>query len=103
MFDNLGYIEKGLVYEGLIKLIESDSGHGFHNNDKGHPAYLIGKKGEYDYEKWGDSPDHNQLYKMLNHLSNQLKNQDVELGVQRKYIMNWADFCNLACEIHDRK
>lgn len=75
-----------IIYSALIHSIRSNSGIGFHN-EQGHPAYLMGKDGHIDFHMWGDSPDHNRLFKMVCELSKQYGNSEIS---------NWQQFCELA-------
>ena len=77
-----------IVYDALIHAVKTNSGIGFHNRDQGHPAYLAGAEdGSRDS---GDSPEENDLYKMLIRLS---EKYGIESGVR---ITNWRQFCELA-------
>ena len=57
--------EKHLIFEALVRMIKSNAGTGFHNDDQGHPAYTLGAKGEVDPVAGGDSPEENTLFKLL--------------------------------------
>ena len=98
MFENMEIIDRYLIYQGLLNLVKSNSGVGFHNNDQGHTAYQVGCKGKWDYEQWGDSPDRNRLYKMMHELSVALNETQFEAPT----ITEWGDFCLLAVEAYDK-
>lgn len=101
-FDSLTFSEKQLIYRGLLSLVTSNSGYGFCNNDQGHPAYAIGKGGTYDYEQWGDSPDHNRLFKMMHALSVELSAAEIDGSAEiGDYVFAWADFCRIAYHAYE--
>jgi hypothetical protein len=80
-----------LIYDALIHAIKTNSGIGFHNCDQGHPAYCMGAKDErVDFNTWGDSPNHNRMFKMVCALSKQYGDSQ---GIE---ISNWKQFCELA-------
>ena len=96
--------EKRLLYRGLLSLVTSNSGYGFCNNDQGHPAYAIGRNGEFSYQDWGDSPDHNSLFKMMHALSVDLSAAEIDGRAEiHEYVFCWADFCNLAYRAYDNR
>ena len=86
-----------LIYGALIHAIKSNSGIGFRNNDQGHPAYMIREDGSLPTEMgkiMGDSPDGNDLYKILHSLT-------ASLGeIAHTPIRSWSDFCRLAYDAH---
>lgn len=93
LFGKLEYSQKRMVFEGLMRMIASESTSGFTNCDKGHPAYsYTGEPGPNAYEAWGDSPEHNELYKMLVELSEDLRG-DPEV---KEFVNCWQDFCRIA-------
>jgi hypothetical protein len=100
------FFDKMYQYQGLKSLIESGSGTGFHNADLGHPVYVMGATGELD-ESWeyADSPEKNNIFKMLSKLTKELK----ELGIE-KYgfkwwydFSEWKDFCKFAVDVYNRQ
>ena len=101
-FESLSFSDKQLLYQGLLSLVTSNSGHGFTNSDQGHPAYAIGRSGKFDYAAWGDSPDCNDLFMMMHTLSVELSAAEIdgssEIG---DYVFSWSDFCNLAYSAYD--
>ena len=102
-FEALTFSEKRLVYLGLLSLVTSNSGHGFCNNDQGHPAYAIGSNGGHDYQQWGDSPEHNQLFRMMHSLSVELNAADEDKSSEiSDYVFSWADFCRIATEANKK-
>ena len=64
-FGALKFAEKQMIYQGLLSLVETNSGIGFANNDQGHPAYALGRNGTINHDEWGDSPDANLLFQMM--------------------------------------
>jgi hypothetical protein len=102
MFENLDYDTKLLIYEGLLKLVTSNSGEGFHG-DQGHPAYRVGRSGDVDYEQWGDSPEHNRLFKVMHELSVSLNAAEEKNPTVTDYVFSWADFCRMATDAYDRQ
>lgn len=95
-----------LIYQGLKSLIENGDGVGFHNADLGHPVYVSGAIGKFQ-EMWeyADSPEKNQLFKMLSKLSKELK----ELGIEDiRFIWwydfsEWKDFCKFAVDVYKKR
>lgn len=101
--EQFSFSEKQLLYRGLLCLVTSNSGYGFCNNDQGHPAYAIGRSGTYDYRQWGDSPDHNSLFKMMHALSVELSVAEIDSSSEiADYVFCWSDFCNLAYRAYER-
>jgi hypothetical protein len=104
MFESLEMSEKHIVYQALLCLIKSNSGVGFHNGDQGNAAYRVGAKGTIDYAAWGDSPDHNRLFKMMHTLAVELCQGDPEGKSEiGEWIYSWSDFCRTAVESYDRE
>jgi hypothetical protein len=102
-FDGLSFSEKQLVYRGLLCLVTNNSGYGFANNDQGHPAYAFGQDGSYDYQKWGDAPDQNQLFQMMHSLSVELSQAEIDSSAEiSDYVFSWSDFCRLAFSAYER-
>ena len=103
MFKQFETSDKRMIYQGLLCLVRSNSGVGFCNGDQGHPAYAVGREGKYDYQTFGDSPEHNRLFKMMHELSVALSEGDLdgssELG---NCIYSWADFCRIAYEAYEK-
>ena len=103
MFENMSFREKALIYRGLLSFVQNNSGSGFANNDQGHPAYAVGRSGTIEHKTWGDSPEHNLLFKMMHELSVDLSeaelDQSSEIG---EYVFSWSDFCNLAYDAYER-
>ena len=92
-----GHLE--LIYRGLKALIETGSGVGFHNADQGHPVYALGSKGEQDDSwRYADSPEKNELYKLLSGLSSEVKSRGVhKMNYTWWYdFSEWKDFCKFA-------
>jgi len=88
------------LYTALLNMVKSDAGTGFHNHDKGHPAYTIGASdGSYDLQVWGDSPEHSHLYQMMKALSDSL----ADCGDFRhdERVTDWQSFCRLALCSHE--
>ncbi len=98
----LSFSERKLIYQGLLSLVKSNSGVGFANCDQGHPAYAIGRKGEFDYRMWGDSPEHNELFKLMHSLSVSLSESEIDSSSEiLDYVFCWADFCQLAYSAYE--
>lgn len=95
MFEHLDSSSKRLLYNGLVALVRSNSGQGFHNNDQGHPAYVMGAQGKVDHEQWGDSPTHNHLFKIMRELSLDTHTE------QGRDPLAWQDFCELATSAYE--
>lgn len=102
-FEHFDFAEKQLLYGGLLALVKANSGVGFYNNDQGHPAYAIGRKGEFDFAQWGDSPDSNKLFRMMHALTLSLGAAEIDGKSEiSDYIYSWSDFCNLAYSAYER-
>ena len=96
-FSGLDFSDKKLIYLGLLCLVKSNSGVGFANNDQGHLAYAIGRDGSFDYDQWGDSPECNKLFKLMQALSLELSAAELDNSSEiSDYIFSWSDFCSLA-------
>ncbi len=101
MFERFDYDSLLYIYRGLKAFIESGCGHGFINEDMGHPVYEAGAAGK---EGLGDSPEENLLFRMLSELSTRLK----EEGIESHYYTWWHDFsdwkmfCQFAVREHRR-
>lgn len=96
-FERLSFSERQMIYFGLVSLVKSNSGVGFCNADQGHPAYAIGKGGEFDFQQWGDSPKHNKLFRMMHSLSVSLSEAEIDGSSEvGDYVFCWADFCQMA-------
>jgi len=96
MFKDFSNTRIELIYLGLKSLIETKSGHGFHNADGGHPVYLIGSKGKISKEQDpADSPDKSALFKMLSSLSIKLKDNDIEASHYNWWqdLSTWQQYC----------
>ena len=97
MFEILTHSQRSLIYQGLLKLVTTNSGVGFANNDQGGLAYQVGRSGRSDYEQLGDSPERNQLFKMMHSLTTQLSVAELDNSSKiSDYVFAWSDFCNLA-------
>jgi len=69
MFEKFDLGQKQILFQALKRMIDSDAGIGFHNQDQGHPFYAVGAKdGSYPSTD-ADGPDKNNLYKLLSELS----------------------------------
>jgi len=103
MFEHLSTSEQALIYRGLLILVKSNSGYGFHNHEQGSPAYAVGRDGTIDYDTFGDSPSSNRLFKMMHELTLVLSKGDEdgssEIG---EWIYCWADFCRLAYAAYEQ-
>jgi hypothetical protein len=90
MFDNVTKSQKIILYQALIHAVRSNSGIGFANRDQRHPAYTMGANGTIDEQKWGDSPQANDLYQMITALAPDVRDEVATV------VMTWEDFCGLA-------
>jgi hypothetical protein len=79
-----------LVYKALIRMVESNSGTGFHNSDQGHPDYAGPAQGTSMRLANSDGPDTNDLFKLLRDLSKEYG------GEHGPRIATWEEFCQLA-------
>ena len=94
-----------LVYHGLVALVEKAEGFGFHNNDQGHPFYVVGARGSV-WEEEGDvedGPDKNRIFIMLKEVCGQLKTSGAEELVWFKDLSTWESFCKLAVKSYHEK
>ena len=103
MFEKLDQIQKSLVYHGLKLIVEKGEGLGFHNRDRGHPAYAIPASGKTtDDTDWGDGPDRNDLFKMLKSLSDDLRGTVFAKEVGWYDFTDWQKFCKFAVDCHNK-
>ncbi len=108
MFDDLTPYQKELVFRGLKSLIETNTGIGFHNADQGHMVYCEGAEGIAfiaSAKDQPDSPQKNELYKLLHALSADLSKLDSQQFTWWYDFDSWKSFCKLAYESYkkDRK
>ena len=90
--------EKYLIYTALVRAIETNSGLGFHNSDQGHPAYRAGAKDGDEVDPiWGDSPEKNELFKLL------LSFETLHKGETGPDLSTWQKFCAFAVDAYDRE
>jgi hypothetical protein len=97
-FSVFDFFEKRMLYLGLLALEKGSPEIGFANSDQGHPAYRMSKSGGFDYDKCGDSPDRNRLFKMMHTPS--VAPSEAELDGSSEisdYVFSWADFRTMAC------
>ncbi len=74
------------------------------NCDQGHPAYLLGMKGVVDYESYGDSPEHNELYRLMLALAQDLNVASLDDRLEiSDLIFTWQDFCQLAVTAYNSR
>jgi len=98
----LSFSERKLIYQGLLSLVKSNSGIGFANHDQGHPAYATGRKGTFDHAQWGDSPEHNQLFRLMHSLSVSLSEAEIDDSSEiSEYVFSWSDFCHIAYSAYE--
>ncbi|HEX9912625.1 MAG TPA: hypothetical protein VGB01_05175 [candidate division Zixibacteria bacterium] len=101
MLEDLDSGQKYIIYSSFVYIVKSNSGIGFLNEDQGHPAYILGRESKNDYEKFGDSPEKNELYKMMKELSEFLKDS---LDFSRKdLVFSWSDFCKMATDAYNKQ
>lgn len=97
------FTERQYIYKGLLSLVQSNSGIGFCNNEQGHPAYAIGREGKFDYIAWGDSPEKNKLFKIMQALSLSLCESEIdESSETTDYVFDWSGFCHLAYAAYEK-
>ena len=77
--------EKHLIFEALVRMIKSNAGTGFHNSDQCHPAYLLGEIGKVDPVAGGDSPEQNELFKLLASFDQEFHDRGPDLSTWRKF------------------
>lgn len=103
MFEQFGMRDKAVIYQALVCLVKSNSGVGFCNSDQGHAAYAVGREGKQDYQTFGDSPEHNRLFKMMHELTVALGESDLDASTEiSERIYSWADFCKLAYDAYEK-
>jgi hypothetical protein len=95
----LGFSERYVLFTALLRMIKANDGTGFHNNDQGHPAYVVGKSGKYDYDQLGDSPDRNALFQMMKTLSESL--EGCTDFAPEDFVTDWDSFCRLATAAYE--
>ncbi len=87
MFEKFNFTQRYILFTSL-------SGLGFHNNDQGHPAYLIGCDEDTEFRDHGDSPERNELFKLVCELSESL--EDCTDFSPDDFITKWSEFCKMA-------
>lgn len=106
-FSSLNIRSYALLYKGLLALIDSESGYGFHNQDKGHPAYRMQPP---NYKQWGDDPEHNQLFQLLMSLKDKIEQTmkkfrerwgDFDIK-EKDVIKSWEEFCEWALKAYNK-
>jgi hypothetical protein len=98
MFEFFDFVQRDILYRALLHSVKTNQGHGFHNDDQGHPAYRLGTQtGEGGM---GDTPKDNAMFRMMRELSLSIESA----GEFRKedIVASWQDFCRLATEGYDR-
>ena len=86
---------KYLIFKALVRMIETNSGTGFLNGDQGHPAYALGAQGEIDPVAGGDSPENNDLFKLLASFDQEFHDEGPDLST-------WEKFCTFAIDAFNR-
>ncbi len=89
--------EKYLIFQALVWMIETNSGTGFLNEDQCHPAYVLGMQGKIDPVAGGDSPEKNDLFKLLESFD-----QTYHGVVPNPDLSTWQKFCTFAVESYKR-
>ena len=91
-------MEKYLIFEALVRAIETNSGIGFHNEDQGHIAYRAGAKdGDEVNQNLGDSPEENELFKLLRSFGQEFPEYEPSIDLS-----TWQKFCAFAVEAYGR-
>lgn len=88
--------EKYLIFKALVRMIETNSGTGFLNEDQCHPAYTLGMHGEVNPVAGGDSPEKNDLFKLLASFERTYHEAGPDLST-------WPKFCTFAVESFKRE
>ena len=79
-------------------MVQSNAGVGFHNNDQGHTAYVVGRDGIVDVADHGDCPEENTLYQMMKALTHDLRGYP---AFDKDELVNtWQDFCRIATDAY---
>ncbi|NQU04764.1 MAG: hypothetical protein HQ568_01625 [Calditrichaeota bacterium] len=93
MFENFNSQQKRYMYLGLKSLIEPGENYGRGIHDGGHPVYRAGAHGDKTEDNPADSPDKNELYKMLEELSTYFKGTDITGDKYWVDLSDWQMFC----------
>ena len=100
MFEDFNFSARYILFDSLLNSIKSNSGNGFHNNDQGHPAYRIGCDEDIEIKDHGDTPERNELFKMMRELSESLEGcTDFSPD---DFVTKWSDFCKMATDAYDK-
>ena len=89
----LEYLDRYVLYRGLLELIKNGNPLPFHNGDRNHVAYLAGSKGEEDVATYGDSPEKNKTFGMMSAMADEMR-ESQELP-EEEIIDSWKKFCSL--------
>ncbi len=101
MFKDLSIWQAEMVFRALKRSVET-CGDGFHNNDRGHPVYWAGSKGDLTAFPDADGPEKNDMFKMLSSLSSRIK-QDGSTNENWWFdFTEWRDFCAYAFKAHEQ-
>jgi hypothetical protein len=106
MFENFNESQLELIYLGLKSLIESGSGEGFHNEHMEHQVYILGSRGEIDPSiANADSPEKNNLFKMLSELTKIIKERGIEFSQYEWWydFSSWQNFCQFAINVYQKR
>ena len=87
--------EKYLIFKALVRMIEINSGTGFHNLDQGHPAYRLGAIGEPDSVAEGEATEKSALFQLLKSFDQWFHDEGSDLST-------WEKFCAFAVASYDR-
>lgn len=98
--EELNFGHRHVIYTALLKMVKRNDGTGFHNSDQGHPAYRIGCDNKWDYDAWGDSPEHNELYQAMRILASSLS--DCPDFAPSDLVTDWSSFCRMATEAYTK-
>lgn len=92
MSQDFSDIQKHFIWLYIKYGIKNNCGIGFANKDQGHPAYVAPKSDG----GMGDSPDENQVFKMLSVLDKQFRQEG------EPDLSTWEGFCNFAYESYKK-
>ena len=96
----LEYLDRWIIYRGLLELIKNGEGIPFHNHDPHHVAYFVDEDGGESTSD-GDSPSKNRTFLLMSGMADEMR-ESQELP-EEEIIDSWKKFCDLGRKYDRRK
>lgn len=93
--------EQALVFQGLLALIETRTGVGFHNTDPGHAIYTLDYNSETAKSEpfLTHPPEQDVLFGLLKRLSRSMREYGYDETNWYRKVDSWNDFQNIIAEL----